>query len=65
MRNETFTNILYKSIQFRVSQLIVNIITCCIVVKILNLKHAMRLMQKTYLFSVLTEMPLENTLKSV
>jgi hypothetical protein len=42
--------------------LIIKTFISCIIVKILN---PMRLIQKTYLFSVQIEIPLENTLKSV
>jgi hypothetical protein len=38
---------------------------CCMVEKILNLNYSMRLMQKTYLFSMQIGMPQANALKSI
>ncbi len=43
----------------------VYIFLCCIVVEILNLNYQMRLMQKTYLFSMQIGMLQANALKSI
>ena len=48
---------------FRDPPLIFMKFLCCVVIKLFNLKDPMRLMQKTYLFSVQIGMPLANASK--